>query len=658
MRKVPIFVFSSLLSTLAGIQAQTPQNIDGLRLWLDASDAATITSTNGLISQWSDKSGFDNHAVQADPERQPAVGVGALAGRNAVRFDALGAGNFTSNPGDDGMDINPAFSLDRAYTTFLVDQYWGAAAQGRTWTGNVNNWLLGHWNGTESHYTGDFISGNVAAALNQPLFSEAVGTASSNYLHRNFRARGYVNGLVNNPGQTSLGETPSSVWTEASQADVAEVIAFTRALTDTERWQVQDYLSAKYGQPAGLSRAHATRSTVFTGADAGEGLDFQGNFIAAVNAGGPGGFTIGDANFTADTGVTAENHIPNWTTPEFGGGAPSANDTNLNAVMSSIRWSAVDNLGQDDVTVSIPGLVPGNTYKVQMMFNESGTSSRHFAVELENKNIHADYAEGSFRGVDNQNALGNALVHEFVAKDETLNFRLHSTGLTGGDLNQLINGFTVENRGVKGMTTTGTFNSAAQLDLSGDMVYAVAMGGAGGETIGDATFTSEFTGGVAVSAEFSIANWVAGATFGGTAEDMALGSVMSSIRWSETLAAQGGVSIDLEVIPGEIYKLQLLVMEGCCDRGFDIAFEGVRTVDDFNASAMGARLADNTGAVITHTFTAEDEMFNIMLDGYATNFMDKNPVINALTLERIPEPGTAGLTLLAGGLLAFRRRRK
>ena len=33
-------------------------------LWLDAKDESTITESGGAVSQWDDKSGNDNHAVQ------------------------------------------------------------------------------------------------------------------------------------------------------------------------------------------------------------------------------------------------------------------------------------------------------------------------------------------------------------------------------------------------------------------------------------------------------------------------------------------------------------------------------------------------------------------------------------------------------------------
>jgi hypothetical protein len=63
--------------------------------------------------------------------------------------------------------------------------------------------------------------------------------------------------------------------------------------------------------------------------------------------------------------------------------------------------------------------------------------------------------------------------------------------------------------------------------------------------------------------------------------------------------------------------------------------------------------------VITHTFTAADGNFSVMLDGWNTAFADRSPIMNAFTLERltvIPEPATALLGLLAGALFLRRRR--
>ncbi len=655
------FVRLSLLATLSFTPmvawAQLP-SIDGLRVWLDASDGSTISTSGGKVTQWDDKSGFGNHAVQPVTDRQPSYEAASMNGQPAIRFDALGTDPFGTSPTDDGMLINPTgFSLNRGYTVYLVDQYSGGKF-GRTLTNadSTSNWLLGHWNGNEAHYTGAFIGPNVAVATNVPLISEGVGGTSFSSTMRNGRPVGY-GGTLAVPGRIGLGDDDGITWSESSTADVSELVVFQRVLTDTERWGVTDYLQSKYGVGQQASRAYSTYSTVFNGGDAGDGLDFQGTFVAAVNAGGPAGATVGNAVFTSDTGITAENTIPNWFGATLGGGGATANDTGLNQVLQSIRWTAVNGSGQETVDIAVPGLTPGHAYKVQLMFAEGGPgSTRHFGVEAEGSRIFGDFNEGQTRGIDNPTGMSSAIVHSFVAGDNTLNMALTAAGLAGGDLNPIISGYTVEDLGTKGVVTTSVAHQAADLDFKGNFTYAVTMSGTAGQVVGDATFTTVNTAGVKVNAENFIQDWTV-TNLGAGADDVALASAVGSIRWSETNDRLDGVAVDLNVTPGDVYKLQLMFVEGCCDRGFDVNFEGILTVDNYSPNAQGGSLALNGVAAITYEFTAEDSVFNITLDGFGTAFTDRNPILNGFTLERIPEPATGALSLLALGAVVRRRRR-
>lgn len=56
-------------------------------LWLDASDAATITSSGGKVSQWNDKSGNGRNVTQATSAAQPSTGTNTLNGLNVLTFD-------------------------------------------------------------------------------------------------------------------------------------------------------------------------------------------------------------------------------------------------------------------------------------------------------------------------------------------------------------------------------------------------------------------------------------------------------------------------------------------------------------------------------------------------------------------------------------------
>jgi hypothetical protein len=54
--------------------------------WYDATVPETITQSVGAVSQWLDKSGKGNHAIQSQGSRQPATGTRTINGLNALDF--------------------------------------------------------------------------------------------------------------------------------------------------------------------------------------------------------------------------------------------------------------------------------------------------------------------------------------------------------------------------------------------------------------------------------------------------------------------------------------------------------------------------------------------------------------------------------------------
>jgi hypothetical protein len=197
------------------------------------------------------------------------------------------------------------------------------------------------------------------------------------------------------------------------------------------------------------------------------------------------------------------------------------------------------------------------------------------------------------------------------------------------------------------------------LDMSGQFAYAVNVGGPGGAMVGNAIFTDGSnegaTAGVSINPLPSnqIPDWLA-PEYGDSANDQGLETVMQSIRWF----TPPGLEVDLEVEAGQAYQLQLLFAEQCCDRGFDISLEGEMVVDNFNVQlAQGGINDTSAGAVYSHTFTAGDDVLNIALGGVNQLAPDNNPILNAVTLEVVPEPSSAVLLVLGLlGLLARRRR--
>lgn len=68
----------------------TPLQLPALKGWYDASDLASITESGGLVSQWDDKSGNGNHAVQATGANKFTLTPSFQNGLPAMRANGLG----------------------------------------------------------------------------------------------------------------------------------------------------------------------------------------------------------------------------------------------------------------------------------------------------------------------------------------------------------------------------------------------------------------------------------------------------------------------------------------------------------------------------------------------------------------------------------------
>lgn len=205
--------------------------------------------------------------------------------------------------------------------------------------------------------------------------------------------------------------------------------------------------------------------------------------------------------------------------------------------------------------------------------------------------------------------------------------------------------------------------SSAQLDFSGDFVYAVNFAGSGSNTIGNATFTNVNAAGAGVPGGVTITGfntnsvWGGASNLGATADANTLEAVMSSIVWSNGL--NPGL-INANVTAGTSYRLQLLFSEGCCNnRHYDVKAEGVELAEIMGTAVGGSTwLSSSTqGYALTYDFVASDSQLNIEFSRH--NPGDTNYHISGFTLERqqvIPEP--ASLMLLGIGLLGVVATRK
>ena len=146
-----------------------------------------------------------------------------------------------------------------------------------------------------------------------------------------------------------------------------------------------------------LAQAQASEAAVigtYTGPAAGEGLDLDGEFLYAINAGAGGIFgtspdiTIRDATFSDDfnnaqliTGVTffGGSLDPFNTAPDFG---TTPADDNLESVLTSI---ALPSQGEGRLTYEM-SVTPGQAYKLQVILSEN-----NFGAGLNPGNREMDY---------------------------------------------------------------------------------------------------------------------------------------------------------------------------------------------------------------------------------------------------------------------------
>lgn len=217
------------------------------KLWLDASDASTITDSSGSVSQWSDKSGNDANATQSTGSKQPTTGTRTLNGKNVIDFDRANSNN---------LEIaNIPYGTTDEFMIFVVGKIDVRL--------NYEHFILGR--GTDRNGIGlngsfyrSFVDGNsyttvTSHGTNPNLFSLCV--------ERGTDAELLLNGTSIDT-QTGTYSTTSQQADIGSQTDtyfldgyIAEIIV-TDVCTQIERERFEGYLAHKWGLQDELPVSH------------------------------------------------------------------------------------------------------------------------------------------------------------------------------------------------------------------------------------------------------------------------------------------------------------------------------------------------------------------------------------------------------------------
>ena len=229
-----------LASARVASGAWTPASLGTLAAWFDASDAATITSSAGLVSQWSDKSGLARHVTQATDIRKPKTGTRTVNGLNVLDF---------LHDGTNGCFLSRALTFAQPSTFAVVSVHDVSTGTRAVVSAGATPQYAGFDAGLARFVVsaGTMLSSGVSYTSSQAQITAIFNGASSAV-----RVDGTgATGSAGTNGMTTfyIGGRRPDVNVDYLDGAVAEVVACSSALSGTDLTNLENYLKTKWGTP-------------------------------------------------------------------------------------------------------------------------------------------------------------------------------------------------------------------------------------------------------------------------------------------------------------------------------------------------------------------------------------------------------------------------
>lgn len=226
----------------------TPKSLSGLTFWFDAADASTISIATG-VSQWNDKSNNKFNATQGTAGNQPTYTIGGMNGHNVLTFSNVSqtylafSGTMMPNtvavvwkstvtPWSDYLGVLSARSVN---ANVVPNGAYNSGFEGVSATTNICG--LGQTN------VSAYIDGVSVNAANFDTYLTGVNASPITSAHTVI----YTDDLPT-PGSMYYGiGIDVYILTRCITGQIAEIIAYNRALSVGEIATLQRYLKAKWG---------------------------------------------------------------------------------------------------------------------------------------------------------------------------------------------------------------------------------------------------------------------------------------------------------------------------------------------------------------------------------------------------------------------------
>jgi hypothetical protein len=239
-------------------------------LWLDAADASTITlDGSNNVSEWRDKSGNSRHVTQATTTRRPSYPSSVFGTLPAVRTD--GVDDLLRTPsilatGFFGIAANQftvVYIGKRQADTGRTFSHWWAAGNERFWfdydipSSSTSDGLL------QTPSAADFLTSAPFIGIAPTISTYRWQNPSAWTLRRSIGGivntfnGGAVAGTMATSGTFCIGSDFPAQGNTPGPYNFAEVLWYSRRLSDTEMQQIEAYANAKWFTPIVASMAPA-----------------------------------------------------------------------------------------------------------------------------------------------------------------------------------------------------------------------------------------------------------------------------------------------------------------------------------------------------------------------------------------------------------------
>lgn len=226
----------------AGIKVWTPAD-STTSLWYDASDASTVTIATG-VSQWNDKSGGGNNAVQATEGSQPLYLTNDLAGRNVLSFTTARSLTHTYANATTNISIFMVIQVD-------IDS---SSTRRRIFsTTGANNTQ----SNIQARDTNTFNWGTLGTSSVYRTAGQTISGDSWNIIGMTRTTSGslWYNGLSQFFATDSIGEATGTIGAGFT-GKLAELIVYNSSLSTSDRQRLEGYLAWKWALVNRLPSGH------------------------------------------------------------------------------------------------------------------------------------------------------------------------------------------------------------------------------------------------------------------------------------------------------------------------------------------------------------------------------------------------------------------